>query len=130
MYSSETRHIKVTVKPQYLEGQSDPDQGTYFWAYTILIENRGVESVQLLTRHWKITDSNGAEQIVHGDGVIGEQPSLNPGEHFEYTSGAPLKTPSGFMVGSYGMINTQGEHFDIAIPLFSLDSPHTRGAVH
>jgi len=130
MYSSETRQIRVTVKPQYLDNQSDPDEGHYVWAYTISITNLGSDKVQLLTRYWKITDSNGGEQIVQGDGVVGEQPVLDPGGQFEYTSGAPLVTPSGFMVGSYGMINAQGEKFDIAIPAFSLDSPHMHGAIH
>ncbi|MGI9481715.1 MAG: Co2+/Mg2+ efflux protein ApaG [Hyphomicrobiales bacterium] len=130
MYSSETRLIRVSVKPQYLETNSEPDEARYVWAYTILIENLGRENVQLLTRFWKITDANGNEQIVRGDGVVGEQPMLAPGETFEYTSGAPLTTPSGFMVGSYGMITDSGEEFDIAIPAFSLDSPHIQGAVH
>lgn len=130
MYSSETRSIRVSVKPQYLESNSEPDKAQFVWAYTILIENLGQEKVKLLTRFWKITDSNGKEQIVRGDGVVGEQPELAPGENFEYTSGAPLTTPSGFMVGTYGLITDEGEKFDIAIPAFSLDSPHMHGAVH
>ncbi len=130
MYDRTTRSILVTAEPTYLETESDPDAGRYFWAYTIAIENQGQETVQLLTRHWQITDAQGNMQEVRGDGVIGEQPVLGPGERFEYTSGAPLPTPTGFMVGSYNMRNSSGEHFDVAIPPFSLDSPHMDGAVH
>jgi len=130
MYTSETRSIRVSVKPQYLDSNSEPEKGQYVWGYTILIENRGKEIVQLLTRFWEITDANGLKQIVHGDGVIGEQPVLGPGEDFEYTSGAPLGTSSGFMSGSYGMTTDKGEAFDVEIPAFSLDSPHMQRAVH
>ena len=86
--------------------------------------------MQLLTRYWKITDAQGNVQEVRGDGVVGEQPVLEPGERFEYTSGAPLPTPSGFMVGSYNMRSNTGERFDVEIPAFSLDSPHMTGVVH
>lgn len=130
MYDRTTRSILVTAKPIYLETESEPEDGRFFWAYTISIENRGQETVQLLSRHWKITDALGNKQEVRGDGVIGEQPVLEPGERFEYTSGTPLSTPSGFMVGSYSMRNASGERFDIEIPPFSLDSPHMDGAVH
>ncbi len=130
MYDRTTRSILVTAKPIYLENESEPDDGRFFWAYTISIENRGQETVQLLTRHWQITDALGNKQEVRGDGVIGEQPVLEPGESFEYTSGTPLTTPTGFMVGSYNMQNESGERFDIAIPAFSLDSPYMGGAVH
>ena len=130
MYDRTTRSILVTAKPIYLENESEPDDGRFFWAYTISIENRGQETVQLLTRHWQITDALGNKQEVRGDGVIGEQPVLEPGESFEYTSGTPLATPTGFMVGSYNMQNASGERFDIAIPAFSLDSPYMSGAVH
>ena len=130
MYDRTTRSILVTAKPIYLENESEPDDGRFFWAYTISIENRGQETVQLLTRHWQITDALGNKQEVRGDGVIGEQPVLEPGESFEYTSGTPLTTPTGFMVGSYNMQNESGERFDIAIPAFSLDSPYMSGAVH
>ncbi|MEM8688060.1 MAG: Co2+/Mg2+ efflux protein ApaG [Pseudomonadota bacterium] len=130
MYDRTTRSILVTAEPTYLEAESDPDAGRYFWAYTIAIENQGHETVQLLTRHWQITDAQGNMQEVRGDGVIGEQPVLGPGERFEYTSGAPLPTPTGFMVGSYNMRSARGEHFDVVIPPFSLDSPHMDGAVH
>lgn len=130
MYDRTTRSILVTAKPIYLENESEPEDGRFFWAYTISIENRGQETVQLLTRHWQITDALGNKQEVRGDGVIGEQPVLEPGESFEYTSGTPLTTPTGFMVGSYNMQNESGERFDIAIPAFSLDSPYMGGAVH
>jgi len=96
---------------------------SFFWAYTIDIVNRGEETVQLKTRHWKITDALGRLQEVKGPGVVGEEPVLKPGESYEYTSGVPLPTPSGFMEGSYGMITEDGRAFDIDIPLFSLDTP-------
>ncbi len=124
MYSKTTRSIKVTVQPVYLEDQSSPAEGHYVWAYHVRIENVGRETVQLKTRHWRITDANGRVQEVRGPGVVGEQPVLHPGESFEYTSGTPLTSPSGIMVGSYQMETSRGESFDVAIPAFSLDSPH------
>jgi ApaG protein len=123
MYQAVTRNIEVTVTPQYLPERSSPESNEYFWAYTIEIINRGAETVQLRTRHWRITDGFGRRQEVKGAGVVGKQPVLKPGESFEYTSGVPLPTPSGFMTGTYGMASTSGEAFDIAIPTFSLDSP-------
>ena len=124
MYSETTRSIKVTVKPFYLEEQSSPTDNHYVWAYQVRIENTGGETVQLRRRHWRITDSAGHMQEVRGPGVVGEQPVLAPGESFEYTSGTPLATPSGIMVGSYEMETRGGESFEVAIPAFSLDSPH------
>jgi len=121
MYHAVTRNIEVTVVPRFLPERSSPDNGYFFWSYTIAIVNRGAETVQLLTRHWKITDAHGRLQEVHGAGVVGQQPVLKPGESFEYTSGVPLPTPSGFMLGSYGMVTATGERFDVAIPTFSLD---------
>lgn len=123
MYEQTTREIRVTVKPFYLEDQSEPDENHYVFAYQVTIENQGGHVVQLRNRHWKITDALGRTQEVHGAGVIGEQPVLNPGESFEYTSGTPLPTASGIMVGRYEMVTTEGEAFDVAIPAFSLDSP-------
>lgn len=123
MYTRTTRDIKVTVFPVYLEEQSLPDDGHYVWAYTIQVENHGQEAVQLINRHWHITDADGQVQEVRGPGVVGEQPTLNPGEAFQYTSGASLKTPSGLMVGTYEMVDESGETFLIDIPAFSLDSP-------
>jgi len=124
MYVETTRSVTVTVKPFYLEDQSSPDDNHYVWAYHVRIENHGPETVQLRQRHWRITDAFGRIQEVRGAGVVGEQPVLAPGESFEYTSGTPLTTPSGFMVGSYGMETKDGENFEIAIPAFSLDCPH------
>lgn len=122
-YEKITRGIAVRVQPFYLEDQSTPEEGHYVWAYRVRIENKGDETVQLRTRYWRITDARGRIQEVRGSGVVGEQPVLKPGEMFEYTSGCPLPTSSGFMVGSYQMESADGETFDIAIPAFSLDSP-------
>ncbi|HYL34201.1 MAG TPA: Co2+/Mg2+ efflux protein ApaG [Stellaceae bacterium] len=124
MYSATTRSIKVTVEPHFLEDQSSPVDGHFVWAYRVRIENQGGETVQLRRRHWRITDSVGRVQDVRGPGVVGEQPVLAPGQSFEYTSGTPLSTPSGIMVGTYQMETGSGEHFDVDIPAFSLDSPH------
>jgi len=130
-YSRTTRDIRVSVRSFYLEDQSEPDEGKYVWAYQVKIENHGREPVQLLRRTWRITDARGKTQHVDGDGVVGERPLLEPGESFEYTSGTPLETPSGFMVGKYHMIQPDsGEAFDVAIPAFSLDSPHQANQVH
>lgn len=124
MYTATTHDITVTVVPTFLEDQSDPEEHRFLWAYTIRIENSGAVTVQLLNRHWVITDARGQVEEVRGPGVVGKQPVLEPGEHFEYTSGCPLTTPSGMMVGSYQMTTRDGEGFDIEIPAFSLDSPH------
>ncbi|MBM3541516.1 MAG: Co2+/Mg2+ efflux protein ApaG [Alphaproteobacteria bacterium] len=121
-YEATTRDIRVTVKPIYLPDQSEPDQGHYVWAYQVRIENNGGQEVQLLNRYWRIVDSMGRVQEVRGAGVVGEQPILKPGEAFEYTSGTPLSTPSGFMGGTYEMEAEGVGRFDIAIPTFSLDS--------
>jgi ApaG protein len=123
MYRAVTRNIEVTVTPRFLTDRSSPENGYFFWAYTITLTNRGGETVQLKTRHWQITDANGRLQEVRGAGVVGEQPVLKPGGHYEYTSGVPLPTPSGFMTGTYGMVTEAGEPFDIQIPAFSLDMP-------
>ncbi len=130
MYAQSTNGITVTARPIYLEEQSSPGEHRYVWAYQIRIENGSDDTVQLLTRHWQITDANGRVQEVRGDGVVGEQPILEPGQMFEYTSGCPLSTPSGFMVGSYGMMAADGGIFDVAIPAFSLDSPHATLSVN
>ena len=124
MYSAVTREIRVQVEPIYLDDQSEPDEAQYVWAYRVQIENEGTETVQLLSRYWHITDGMGRVQEVRGAGVIGEQPVLNPGERYEYTSGTPLPTPSGIMKGSYQMSTPSGEKFDIEVPAFSLDCPH------
>ena len=124
MYSSITRSIRVSVKPVFLDEQSSPSNEHYVWAYQVRIENDGSETVQLINRHWHITDEIGRIQEVRGAGVVGEQPTLRPGESFEYTSGTPLDSPSGIMVGSYEMKTSAGERFDVDIPAFSLDSPY------
>ena len=124
MYTATTRNITVRVQPQFLAEQSDPVSDQYVWLYTINIENGGTEAVQLLNRHWIITNAVGHVEEVQGPGVIGEQPVLQPGDSFQYTSGCPLRTPSGMMVGTYEMVGPGDERFDINIPAFSLDSPH------
>jgi ApaG protein len=123
MYRTVTRNIEVTVTPKFLTDRSSPENGYYFWSYKIKITNRGPETVQLKTRHWRITDANGKQQEVRGAGVVGEQPVLRPEQSFEYTSGVPLPTPSGFMAGTYGMVTEGGFNFSIDIPAFSLDNP-------
>ncbi len=130
-FSSTTRGIQVSVTAVYLEDQSDPDAGSWAWAYQVRITNGGREAVQLLRRTWHITDARGRVQVVQGDGVVGEQPVLEPGETFEYTSGTPLETPSGIMVGAYHMVVVlTRERFDVEIPAFSLDSPNQTRLVH
>lgn len=121
MYRAVTRNIEVTVTPRFLAERSSPDNGYFFWAYSIAITNTGSETVQLRTRHWRITDALGRLQEVKGAGVVGEEPVLKPGQSFEYTSGVPLPTPSGFMTGTYGMQTETGGGFDVEIPTFSLD---------
>jgi ApaG protein len=129
-YERVTRNIRVAVEPSFLDDQSEPTESRYLWAYRITIENRGGETVQLLSRHWRITDSRGRVREVRGAGVVGEQPVLKPGGAFEYTSGAPLETPSGFMTGTYQMRAISGENFEIDIPLFALESPYEQRRMH
>jgi len=130
-YSDTTRSIRVSVRAFYLADQSEPDRSHFVWAYRVAIANQGQETVQLLKRSWQITDGLGRTQQVQGEGVVGEQPVLEPGQSFEYTSGTPLGTPSGFMRGAYHMVvTTTGEAFDVSIPPFSLDSPHQPTRVH
>jgi ApaG protein len=123
-YEATTHDITVKVVPSFLEDDSAPLRDHYFWAYTVEIINESRQRVQLLSRHWRITDSAGRLQEVKGAGVVGEQPVLEPGESFRYTSGAPLRTPSGIMLGWYRMEAADGETFDVVIPPFSLDSPY------
>jgi ApaG protein len=130
MYRTVTRHIEVTVTPRFVAERSSPENGYFFWAYTIEISNTGDETVQLKTRYWRITDALGRMQEVRGEGVIGEEPILKPGESFEYTSGVPLPTPSGFMTGTYGMVGGTGETFDIEIPAFSLDCSYAERTIN
>ncbi|RVK18746.1 Co2+/Mg2+ efflux protein ApaG [Sinorhizobium medicae] len=123
MYRALTHDIEVTVEPYYLEEQSDPEDSRYVWGYRIIIANHSDLAVRLMTRYWHITDENGQVDEVSGPGVIGEQPLLNPGDTYEYSSGCPLDTPSGVMFGHYSMEAEGGETFNVAIPAFSLDSP-------
>jgi ApaG protein len=126
MYSAITKNIRVTVEPHYLAERSNPAERRFFWAYTIEIANRGSDPVQILARHWIITDQNGRREDVRGIGVVGEQPVIPPGSSFKYTSGCPLPTPSGLMVGSYQAVADSGEVFTVDIPAFSLDMPGAR----
>ncbi len=130
MYRATTRDIQVTVEPTFVDDESSPEISRYFWAYTIEISNLGGEIVHLRSRHWHITDGNGRTEEVEGTGVVGKQPVLKPGETFAYTSGCPLSTPSGIMVGSYEMQNENGEMFSIDIPAFSLDLPDAQRIVN
>lgn len=123
MYEKITRNIRVTATPRFLEHESDPAERRFFWAYTITLENRGLDTVQLLNRYWHITDQAGRSHEVRGPGVVGKTPVLKPGETFQYTSGVPLATPSGIMVGEYEMVLQNGDRFQAAVPAFSLESP-------
>ena len=130
-FEATTRQVRVLVEAQFLPDQSNPDESEYVWAYRVQIENHGVTPVQLVSRTWRITDATGRVLVVQGEGVVGEQPVLGPGEAFEYTSGTPLATPSGFMAGEYHMVAPDtGERFDVSIPAFSLDSPHAHRSLH
>ncbi len=130
MYEKTTAGVRVRVRPEYLEDHSDPSQGRYFWAYHVEIANEGDRAVQLLSRYWRITDARGRVEEVRGPGVVGKQPVLQPGGRFSYSSGAPLPTASGFMVGRYRMVREDGGGFEIDIPAFSLDSPWSRESIH
>ena len=123
MYSTTTHGVRVTALPEFSHEQSAPDDGAYFWTYTIEIANVGADPVQLVSRHWVITDANGKRVEVKGLGVVGEQPHLDPGESFTYTSGVPLPTASGMMSGSYAMTLEDGSEITVDVPAFSLDSP-------
>ena len=126
MSSSEatTQGIVVRVRSRYVPEQSDPDQGTWLFAYTVVISNAGKRVVQLVSRHWIITDANGHVEEVRGPGVVGAQPVLRPGESFEYTSACPLRTTFGTMHGSYQMVDESGDPFDVEIAAFSLNMPY------
>ena len=130
MYRAVTRKIEVVVTPRFVADRSSPENNYFFWAYTVSITNKGGETVQLKTRHWRITDAHGRRQEVRGAGVVGEEPVLKAGETFEYTSGVPLQTASGFMVGTYVMVTAGGEHFEIEIPAFSLDSGNGKRTIN
>jgi ApaG protein len=123
IYQTRTRGVLVRVAATYAPEQSDPEEGEFFWVYTVEIENHGKETVQLISRRWVITDAQNRVQVVSGPGVVGEQPELKPGEAFRYSSGCPLKTPSGAMRGTYQMVTADGDSFDADIPEFSLHLP-------
>lgn len=129
MFVARTRDIEVKVTPRFLPERSSSDKRYFFWSYTIEITNHGDDTVQLESRHWRITDALGRLQEVRGPGVVGEQPVLVPGASYEYTSGVPLTTDSGFMTGTYTMVSDSGERFEIAIPAFSLDTPRQQPRV-
>ena len=118
--SAETRGITVRVHVSYLPEQSEPDRGRWWWAYHIRIENDSPMTVQLLTRHWIITDGRGARHSVEGEGVVGDKPVVLPGASYDYVSGVPLATPTGSMQGSYRMLAEDGRLFDVTIPKFAL----------
>jgi ApaG protein len=118
-----TRNIRIHVQSEYIPERSAPPRHQWFFAYRIRIANEGAEPIQLLARHWVITNASGHVEEVNGEGVVGEQPVIEPGEAFEYTSGCPLTTPFGSMHGEYQMVNRNGEQFDVAIPAFVLRVP-------
>ena len=130
VYEARTRDIVVRVSPSYQTEQSAPEEGRWFWTYTVEIENHGAETVQLVSRHWVITDGLNRREDVRGPGVVGEQPVLKPRDAYRYTSGCPLPTPSGVMRGTYLMQSDAGETFDVDIPEFSLDLPGARRVVN
>jgi len=129
-YEAITRGIRIRVEPRYMEDQSSPEDGHFVWSYSVEISNDGNETVQLRSRMWRITDAHGRTEEVRGPGVVGQTPVIEPGKAFQYTSGCPLKTPQGIMVGSYQMTDETGKLFDVAIPAFSLDSPYTRRSMN
>lgn len=130
MYRAITRGIQITVQPQFVPERSDPDDSQFFWTYRVEIVNLSPDTVQLRTRYWRITDEHGRVQEVRGAGVVGEQPIIEPGGAFTYTSGCPLTTPAGIMVGHYVMVTDRNDVFEAEIPAFSLDSPHGRRTVN
>lgn len=123
MYQQKTRSIHISVEPFYVDDQSSPASGRFVFGYRVQIDNEGSETVQLMSRYWQITDARGRTVEVEGDGVVGEQPLIEPGDSFEYTSGTPLATPSGVMTGRYQMVTASGDSFEADIPAFSLDAP-------
>jgi ApaG protein len=123
-YEAETNGIIVRVRPTFIDEESSPEDDKFLWAYHVEIENRGKRTLQLMTRHWRVTDGDGRLQEVKGSGVVGQQPVLRPGASFEYTSGWPLTTPSGLMQGAYQFEDETGGFFEAKIPLIALDSPY------
>lgn len=129
-YEEITRDIRIAVEPNFLDDQSEPEESRYLWSYRVTIENKSALTVQLLSRYWRITDARGRVREVRGEGVIGEQPVIAPGRAYEYTSGAPLETASGFMTGTYHMRASTGENFEVGIPMFALESPYEARRMH
>ena len=129
-YEEITRDIRIAVEPNFLDDQSEPEESRYLWSYRVTIENKSALTVQLLSRYWRITDARGRIREVRGEGVIGEQPVIAPGRAYEYTSGAPLETASGFMTGTYHMRASTGENFEVGIPMFALESPYEARRMH
>ena len=130
MYERTTHGIRVVVKPAFIDDQSDPTDDRYLWSYTVTIENRSAETVQIMSRYWHITDAMGRVKEVRGPGVVGAQPVLAPGQTFQYTSGCPLSTASGHMVGKYLVRGAKGDDFEADIPAFLLESPHEQRQIH
>ena len=130
MYSATTRGVHVSVTPSFMESESSAKDNRYFWAYTIDIVNEADQTVQLIARHWRITDGHGQLHEVKGPGVVGEQPVLKAGERFTYTSGCPLDTPHGSMTGIFQMVAEDGASFEATIPPFPLQSPYARNTLH
>ena len=130
MYEETTHDISVSVEPTFLDDQSDPEDGRYVWAYHITIKNKSNFTVQLISRHWEITNGRGERQEVIGDGVVGQQPVLKPGQAFDYSSGCPLTTPTGIMVGTFSMLTGEAGMIQVKVPAFSLDSPYDTAHVH
>ena len=124
MFQATTGNIKIEVEPSYVQDQSDPHQSYYFFSYKVRIRNESEGKVQLISRHWIITDGFGQIEEVVGPGVIGMQPTLQPGESFEYSSFCPLATPTGSMQGKYVMVDAKGQQLEVQIPLFILSEPN------
>ncbi|MBL6772157.1 MAG: Co2+/Mg2+ efflux protein ApaG [Alphaproteobacteria bacterium] len=131
MYEATTRNIRVLAEPFFVDSESRPEEHHFFWAYRIVVENQGDETVQLISRYWHITDARGNVEEVRGPGVVGDQPTISPGESFSYESGCPLSTPSGIMRGHYNFQREdEQDKFMVAIPAFSLDSDYEHGSVN
>ena len=124
LFERRTKDVIVRVEPEFLADQSSPAESRFIWAYTVEIDNQSARDLRVTGRYWHIADSRGQVQEVHGQGVVGEKPVVRAGETFRYTSGAPLSAPSGMMSGCYRVESEDGESFEIAIPVFVLDSPH------
>ncbi len=128
--TKQTNGVVIAVQPHFLRERSDPAANVYLWAYEVRIRNERADAVRLISRYWRIADARGGINEVRGDGVVGEQPVIEPGASYEYTSGAPLSTPSGVMSGSYQMETASGARFEAEIPAFSLDSPFETRAMN